>query len=83
MVNLHTHPEQVLIVELYSLHMVCFAYQNGTTMSWTCYSQYCAEAHVTRHPENIPLNTTVPNRAPLDCTVRARYRWWSVKSPIV
>jgi len=72
-VNLHTHPEQVLIVRLHSLYMACTACQNVTTQSWTYWSQSCDEVHITQYPWSIPPGTAVPNWAFLDYTVRTRY----------
>ena len=80
MINLHTHSEQALIVELCSLYMACTACQNATTQSWTSWSQFCTEVHAAQYPESIPLNTAVQNWAFLDYTVRARHQRCYAKS---
>lgn len=79
--NLRTHPEQALIVELYSLYMFCAACQDSSIDSWSYWSKLCTEVYVTEYPLVIPPDAPIPRWAFLDYTVRARCRLWGVKSP--
>jgi len=81
-VGLDYHPEQALIVESSSLYMACTGCQNVTTQSWTGWSQFCDQVYVTQYPETIPMNSAVPHWSFLDYTVRDRYWWWRVISPM-
>ena len=79
-VNLYAHPDQVLIVELYSLYMACTACQNVTTQSWSFWAQNCDQIYVYEYPGNIPPNIPVPNWAYVDVTVRVQCQRLGVKS---
>lgn len=77
MTNLRFHPEQALIVEVYSLFMMCTLCQNVTAMSWKTWSNSCLSVEITQFVNDINPDYPVPNWAFLDYSVRTRHRWWA------